>query len=167
MKLLLPLAASLLIRVGEQPPQAPPMAPNTLVFVSCRVDDHTGESGRQSIDGAAHDWRDLEWHIQNGSYECRRAVIANIVDQTATLDPSVKEMKPNLGKPETCARIGVSMVPAYEQSHPGWSVVAIGCPSPNIDKNTGQTLSYHLPTCPEYLPGTQNRMQCEYDDSAI
>jgi hypothetical protein len=143
------------------------MAPNTLVFVSCRVDDLTGQPGRHDPAMAAQGWRDLELHVQNGQYECRRTVIANIVDQQAAQDPTLPELKPNLGKPQTCLHVGTTLVPPFEQQHPGWAVVAIGCPSPNIDKNTGEMLSYHIPSCPEYLPGTNNPMHCDYDDSAI
>jgi hypothetical protein len=162
---------------------AEPTAPNSLVIVACRVDDLTGQPGRHDPKLAARDWRDLELHVNEAQqYECRRDVIANIEDATqfnkhapADLIP----LNPNFGNPGQCARIGVVIAQSWNDTHPGWGVVAVGCPSPtfadadadgapDLDQHGNPTVvQWRLPSCPTYLPGTSNRMKCVYDESVI
>ena len=169
-RLMTELIAVLALLVVSGPAAADVAAPNSLVFVSCRVDDLTGQPGRQDPAMAARNWRDLELHINgNQEYECKRELITNVEDssqfgQLASAD--LIPLTPNFGNPGTCARIGVTMAVAWDQEHPGWSVVAIGCPTP-IVSSAGDIVGWQLPSCPTYLPGTNNRMKCVFDESVI
>ena len=157
------LAAGMLFAALKE---APPVAPNTLVIVACRVDDL---GALDVVAPGVHDpgARNYQLHIQNGVYECKRDVLANIVDATAQAHPELRELRPNFGKVEQCGIVGVTFVPDWEREHPGWSVVALGCPSPMVDTATGAIVGWQLPGCPSYLPGTDSPMKCEYDGSEI
>lgn len=145
-----------------------PSAPNSIVLIACRVDDLTGVAGRQDPAMAAHGWRDLEWHVENGQYECRREVISNIVDEVGEQHPELRQMRPDFGKPEQCGAIGVTFVADWELKHPGWGVLAIGCPSKITDGGPdGPVVGWKLPGCPANIPGTDTPMKCDFDDTAI
>lgn len=145
-------------------------APNELVFVSCRVDDLTGQPGRHDPAMAAKNWRDLELHVnENQEYECKREVVSNIEDASQfeqLASAGLIPLDPNFGNPTTCARIGIPMAVAWDQQNPGWSVVAIGCPT-RIVNEVGETVGWQMPSCPTNLPGTDSRMKCVYDESVI
>jgi hypothetical protein len=154
-------------------------APNSIVFVVCRVDDLTGQPGRHDPSMAAKNWRDLELHVNdNQEYECKRQLVTNIEDKSQFQEGATGDMiplAPNFGSPVTCALIGIPMAVGWDQQNPGWSVVAIGCPTPiypDVDVDGmpdagSRPIGWKLPGCPSYLPGTNNRMRCVFDESAV
>lgn len=193
------VAAAFLLLPVKGDAIAAPIAPNTLIIVACKTIDMTGLAGRHGVDEqgnyhpelAAKDWRDLELYInpKTLAYQCKREKIANIVDSVPYLDGApddIVEMNPDFGNPGNCARIGVFLAQGWNQSNPGWGVVAVGCPSPiaqDADNDGKPDLDEHgnpiivgwkEPGCPSHLPGTVtadnpdgNRMRCDFDESAI
>lgn len=151
-----------------QAAKEPPVAPNSIALIACRVDDHTGEPGRQDPTTAAHGWRDLEWHVEKGEYECKREVIANIVDEVGEQHPELAQLHPNFGNPAQCAFIGATFAADWERTHPDWAVIAIGCPTKITNGGPqGPIVGWKLPECPANIPGTDTPMKCDFDDNAI
>jgi hypothetical protein len=171
-----------LLHAAEQPPTAPPdrlamVSPHevkgitdSLVIVACRVDDMTDKRPLPDNVFPARGWKDLELHLNEAlEYECRREIIKpqdkEVYNEAATAD--MPEMRPNFAALGACLRVGVPFASEYYDQNPGWAVVGIGCPSP-IDLNgDGAIDTYKLPECPDYLPGTTNRMRCRFDASII
>jgi hypothetical protein len=179
---LLAVPGSVLVHAQEQPPTAPPKAPTTLVIIACRVDDMTGQPGRHGVDAdgvyhpeqAAHGWRDLELKVIDGEYSCKREVTE--LEDNALYSPlseaGIIPLNPDFSDLGQCAHAGASMSTAWDQAHPGWGTVAIGCPVPIMDKD--RIIGWKLPECPVYKPGTYNpetgegeRMKCRFDASAV
>lgn len=148
---------------------AEPHAPQTLVIVACRVDDLTGTRTPPGDPGSvvmpSKDWRDLELHIAGGEYQCKREQV-DLVDKVAAEHPDQPELTPNLGSIGGCARVGMQYASEWDKNNPGWAVVAIGCPTPVVNEQ-GAVVGWALPSCPTYLPGTNNRMKCRFDSSVI
>ena len=143
-------------------------APTALVIVACRVDDLTGQPGRQDPRLAARDWRDLELHVnKNQELECKRERID--LDDGVALNygpGAAAPLNPDFGDWSQCARVGVMQAGDWNRKHPGWGVVAVGCPTPIVNGN-GAVVGWKLPDCPTYLPGTTSRMRCRFDASVI
>lgn len=158
-------AAVLVLAVSEtrQPPTAPPTA---LAIIACRVDDLTGQPGRQDPEMAARGWRDLELHIKDGELQCKREVV-DLIDQVQIIGPEHSfPLSPNFSEWSQCAGVAMAYAPLWNEHHQGWAVIAAGCPTPIVDGD-GKILSYKLPECPTYLPGTTSRMTCRFDGSAV
>lgn len=205
------LLASASAYAGEEPTdhptqteKAPPAAPQTLVFVTCQVDDLTGTRPPPGTPGAevmpAPGWRDLELRVVDGEYQCKRTQV-DVEDAVAmnyarkpykiagvgdifphedhpqapvTGSLYAEPLSPNFGDHGQCARAGIMMSTAWNENNPGHVVVAVGCPTPLMsDNGTPETtvddyiVGWILPSCPTYLPGTDNRMFCRFDESAI
>jgi hypothetical protein len=144
----------------------PPPPPQTVIIVSCRVDDLTGQPGRQDPALAARGWMDLEWHFDKGNeLECKREELP-LTDSVALMSPEVQELKPNFSAWAQCAAVAMQVGPAYEKAHKGWAVAAVGCPSPMMDDNgtpstaDDRVVGWTLPSCPSWL-------KCRYDGSLI
>lgn len=169
---------------------AGPKAPQTLVVVACKADDLTGKPGRHGVDpvtgqydktAAAKGWRDLELHInKNLEYDCKRELLPLEDAVTMYWPPKLaKPINPDWGNWGQCVRAGVSISHRWEMDNKGWAVVAIGCPSPigvdadgdgkpDMDERGHYVIKgWKLPGCPSYLPGTNNRMRCNFDSSAV
>jgi hypothetical protein len=144
-------------------------APTSIVIVACKVDDLTGQPGRHDPNLAAKDWRDLELHVNSSQeYECKREVL-DLVDGSY-FGPNAPEdlipLVPDFADWMQCARVGMMQASDWNGNHPGWGVVAVGCPT-RIVNDKGETVGWQLPSCPTYLPGTSNRMRCSFSDSVI
>ena len=153
--------------------------PASLSVIACRVVDKTGLPGRQNPKMAAPNWKDLEWYINQGlELECKREVIENMDDSTQyAAGGTGKEipLDPDWSHSSECAARAMEIGPRWNDAHPGWAVLAIGCPVPI--KNYGadgikgtfddEIVGYKLPECPTFMPGTENRMKCSYDESAV
>jgi hypothetical protein len=154
-------------------------APHSIVIVSCRTLDMTGMAGRHGVDEdgnyheemSAKDWRDLDLYINPNTqqYECKRQQLdledaslfgANAPEDLITLTPDFSDWT-------FCARVGVMQAGDFNNTHPGWGVVAVGCPTRIVSNETGATVGWQMPSCPTFLPGTQNRMRCDFTDSVI
>jgi hypothetical protein len=172
------VGSSLVLPVAEirQPPTAPPpraimtdrspSAPRTIVTVACRAVDLTGQPGRHDPLMAAHNWRDLELYINDSQkYECRRDE-ADLSDGEVLKNPHINELHANFAKLDQCARVGVVWAAEWQDKNPGWAVVGVGCPVPITDAE-GRVLDWKMPTCPSFLPGTNIRMRCDFDESEI
>jgi hypothetical protein len=154
-------------------------APQSIVIVACKVIDMTGQPGRHGVDAAgnyneeaaAKDWRDLELYInpRTQQYECKREQL-DLVDGAIFGDNAPKdllELTPDFADWGFCAHVGMMQAADYNREHPGWGVVAVGCPTRIISNETGATVGWQMPSCPTYLPGTQSRMRCDFTDSVI
>jgi len=174
---------------GAAPPP-PPVAPQALVLVICKVDDLTGQPGRHGVDPvtgkydpskAAKNWRDLELHLTKGlEYECRRDVLP-LFDVVTFHWPKrlAAPLDADFSDWSQCGRIGVVITPSWQEKHKGWAVVGVGCPTPlGLDKDGDGMpdryengdyiiLDWKLPGCPSHLPGTDSRMRCRFDASAV
>jgi hypothetical protein len=143
-------------------------APTSVVIVACRVSDHTGEAGRHDPSLAAKNWRDLELVIKDGEYQCKREVL-QLEDGAVWGSHAPEELiplHPNFGNPAQCAKVGVMQAAEWNESHKGWAVVAVGCPTKIVNEQ-GEIVGWHMPSCPSFLPGTDNRMKCNFDESTI
>lgn len=155
-----------------------PRPQTDLVIIACRVDDLTGQPGRQNPEMAAKNWRDLEWHLNDSlEYECKRVVL-RLEDSTPyQMQAQGKEipLDADFSKHEQCAARAMEIGPRWNDQHKGWATMAIGCPTPWMSDNGTPddksddfpTGSYKMPECPVHQPGTQNRIKCTYDESAI
>ena len=151
---------------------AAPAAPPSLVFILCQVDDLTGTRPPPGTPGAlvmpAPGWRDLELRVVDGEYQCKRVAVENIEDASLYSPKATADMiplEPNFADHGQCARAGMMM--STELNKNGWAVVGVGCPTP-IDLNgDGVPDAWKLPECPVYLPGTNNRMKCRFDESNV
>jgi hypothetical protein len=144
-------------------------APQSIVIVACKVDDLTGRPGRQDPGFAAKDWRDLELHInQNQEYECKREVLhledGSLYGENAPED--MIKLDADFADWMQCARVGMMQAADWNRKNKGWAVVAVGCPT-RIVNDKGATVGWQMPSCPTYLPGTNNRMRCNFDESVI
>jgi hypothetical protein len=142
---------------------APPPAPQTLVIIGCRVDDLTGQPGRQDPELAAKDWRDLEWHFDKGlELQCKREVVP-LQDFVASMDPTVQPLLTDFSKPAACAHVGGMYSPMWNETHRGWAVMAVGCPV-RIETD-GKLTGWKLPDCPSSIGG--KTIKCRFDGSLI
>lgn len=153
--------------------QAPnsPRAPTDLVVIACRSDDLTGKPGRHGVDPvtgeydptlAARNWRDLEPKVVDGALECKREV-NQLQDQTVVMDPTGKLAKPlnsNFGNLAQCASASMFWSTQWNDAHPGWAVVATGCPTPIVDEQ-GVIKGWKMPDCPRFVG------KCKFDESLI
>ena len=159
-------------------------APTIIVLIACRTDDLTGYPGRHDPNMAANDWRDLELHVVGGEVECKREV-QKLEDAVAFNYPrkpyigadmggdggsdgeplTAEPLSPDFGDPTQCARAGVPYSTEWDRRHKGWSVIAIGCPTPITD-STGKIIDWHLPECPSHIAGLQG-IRCKFDESTI
>lgn len=168
-----------LLSVLSIPARADVPAPTSIVIVSCKVIDMTGLPGRHGVDAAgnyheewsARDWRDLELYVnpRTQEYECRREVL-QLEDATVFGENAPEELlqlHPDFGDWAQCARVGMMQAADYNAHHPGWGVVAVGCPTKLISNETGAVVGWQMPSCPTYLPGTTSRMRCNFSDSVI
>jgi hypothetical protein len=180
-RIILAAAAALVLT----PAQAAPAPPKSLAIVACRVDDLTGLPGRHDPAMAARGWRDLEWHLNASlEYECKRELLNGLQDSTQ-YDPEAtgKEvvLHPNWFDFGQCARASMEIGPRWNDANRGWAVMAVGCPSPELDDNgtpdnylDDRLVDWHMPGCPSSQPGTStpenpegNRMRCNFDASMI
>jgi hypothetical protein len=147
------------LQASEGPP-----ATQTLVIIGCRVDDLTGQPGRQDPDLAAKGWRDLEWHHdpEDFSLSCKREVIP-LQDFVASLHPTVKPLLTDFSKPAACAHVGGMYAPTWNEAHKGWAVMAVGCPV-RIETD-GKLTGWKLPDCPSSIGG--KTIKCKFDESLI
>jgi hypothetical protein len=164
------------VNLAVLPAKADVPAPHSIVIVACKVVDMTGQPGRHGVDdtgnyeeAAARDWRDLELFINsNQEYECKRHQL-DLVDGALFGDMAPKdliELTPDFSDWGFCAHVGMMQAADYNRENPGWGVVAVGCPT-RIVNETGATVGWQMPSCPTYLPGTENRMRCDFTDSVI
>lgn len=141
----------------------PPKAPQTVVIIGCRVDDLTGQPGRQDPDLAAKGWKDLEWHFDKGlELQCKREVVP-LEDAVAAFHDTVKPLASNFADLAQCAHAGVMFAPKWEEANKGWAVMAIGCPV-KIEVD-GKVVGYKLPDCPSSIGGLA--IKCRFDSSVI
>lgn len=146
-------------------PNSPP-APHIVVLILCRTDDLTGRPGRHPPEMAARDWRDLEPHVENGELQCKRVELP-LEDSTpfnANATADTIPLNPNFGDPVQCARAGILPATTYHD-RPGWSVLALGCPTPITDR-TGRIVGWKLPDCPRQIKALRG-ITCKFDESVI
>lgn len=143
---------------------APPPPPTSIVVIACRVDDLTGQPGRQDPGFAARGWRDLEWHFtQPGNeLECKREQI-ELTDAVTLMAPEVNDLKPNFSDFAQCAAVAMQYGPQYDKTHPGWATLAVGCPV-RIETD-GILTGWKLPDCPREIAGLP--ITCRFDGSLI
>lgn len=177
------LLASASAYAGQEPIDHPTQTekkvklPKTeLVVVGCRVDDLTGQPGRQDPALAAYGWRDLEWHVEGGELECKREVLA-LQDGTLDADGATADMiklEPNWSDYGQCAHEGATQAARWDDHHKGWATMLIGCPvpiwndngTPN-DKSDDYIVDFKLPECPAHQPGSVFPMRCRFDAGVI
>jgi hypothetical protein len=145
-------------------------APQSIVIVACKVTDWTNRRPLpDNVHETARGWRDLELFVNsNQEYECKREVL-DLVDGSLFGSKQPDELiplDPNFGDWAQCVRVGVMQAADWNENHPGWGVVAVGCPT-RIVNDKGETVGWQMPSCPTYLPGTDNRMRCDFSDSVI
>lgn len=145
-------------------------APTSIVIVACKVEDWTGRRPLpDNVHETARGWRDLELFVNaNQEYECKREVL-DLVDGSYFGSKQPEELiplHPNFGDWAQCARVGVMQAADWNEHHPGWGVVAVGCPTRIVNQD-GATVGWQMPSCPTHLPGTDNRMRCDFSDSVI
>lgn len=152
--LLMGLATYPLLAAADSPPP-----PQTIVVVGCKVDDLTGQPGRQDPDLAARGWRDLEWHYDRGNeLECKREEIP-LTDSVAMVAPEVNQLHPDFSSYAQCAAVAMQYSPTWERANQGWAVAAVGCPT-KIVNDSGTVIGWHLPECPSWL-------KCRFSGSEI
>ena len=138
-----------------------PSPPQSIVVISCRVDDLTGRQ-----DSNVKGWRDLEWHFTNGNeLECKREEIP-LTDAAALMAPEIRELHPDFSDFSQCSTVAMQYAPKYEKDHSGWGVMAIGCPV-QITSNgpNGPIIGWHMPECPRTVGGLA--IVCRFDPSQI
>jgi hypothetical protein len=143
---------------------ASPPAPQTLVIIGCRVDDLTGQPGRQDPSLAAKGWRDLEWHQdpEDFSFSCKREVIP-LQDFVASMHPTVRPLLTDFSNQAACAHVGAMYSATWNEAHKGWAVMAVGCPV-RIETD-GVLTGWKLPDCPGSIGG--KAIHCKFDESLI
>jgi hypothetical protein len=154
-------------QVPIQIPGVTKKAPTDVVVIGCRVDDLTGQPGRQDPALAAKDWRDLEWHIEQGELHCKREV-SQLHDQAVIIDESGKLAKPlnaDFSDPAQCVHAGAMWAQKWNESHKGWAVMAIGCPVAITDER-GVVKDWKMPECPSQI-GPLEGIKCKFDESNI
>lgn len=138
---------------------ASPPPPQTVVIVGCRVDDLTGQPGRQDPTLSAHGWRDLEWHYDRGNeIECKREEVP-LTDSVTLVAPEANELHPDFSSYAQCSAVAMQYTPTWERANPGWAVAAVGCPTKVVNEQ-GVVVGWHLPECPSWL-------KCRYSGSEI
>lgn len=124
--------------------------PHSLSVIACRAEPRT-------------DWKEYERPIpgviywepkpnRDGEYECQRDII-DLVPRHPMQNPD------DLSQDTACANAALSQTPVWQDQHPGWAVVAVGCPKPVYDSQ-GNILRYEMPHCPR-------EMVCLFDENAI
>jgi hypothetical protein len=122
--------------------------PQTLVVVSCKgqpvgVPDQNG-------------FLTHEWVIKDSMLVCKREELPlQDVAETQGAAP----LASNFSNPQQCARTAMMIAPGYEQSHRGWFVLTVGCPTPIVNRNADGTetiIGYQMPACPSWV-------RCEQD----
>jgi hypothetical protein len=154
-------------QVPIQIPGVTKKAPTDVVVIGCRVDDLTGQAGRQDPALAAKDWRDLEWHIEGGELQCKREV-SQLQDQAVVIDESGKLAKPlnaDFSDAAQCVHAGAMWAEQWNRAHKGWAVAAIGCPVAITDER-GVVKAWKMPECPRKI-GALEGIKCKFDESNI
>jgi hypothetical protein len=154
-------------QVAVQIPGITKKAPTDLVVIGCRVDDLTGQPGRQDPALAAKDWRDLEWHVEGGELQCKREV-SQLQDQAVVIDNTGKLAKPlnsDFYDRGQCTKAGAVWSVQWDRAHKGWAVMAIGCPAPITD-GKGVVKGWKMPDCPRKI-GSIEGIKCNFDESNI
>jgi hypothetical protein len=139
-----------------------PPAPQTLVIIGCRVDDLTGQPGRQDPELAAKGWRDLEWHFEDAELQCKREVVP-MQDFVASMHPTVQPLLTDFSSHAACAHVGGMYSPTWNDNNKGWAVMAVGCPV-RIETD-GVLTGWKLPDCPSSIGG--KTIKCRFDGSLI
>lgn len=143
--------------------EAVPLPPQSIVVIACRVDDLTGQPGRQDPNLAARGWRDLEWHFDRGNQlECKREIV-DLQDGVSLVSPETPELRPNFSSFAQCAAVGMQYAQQYQVAHGGWGVMAVGCPV-RIETD-GILTGWKLPDCPREIGGLP--ITCKFDGSLI
>lgn len=143
------ILALMLVATAGAALAAPVPPPQSIVVISCRVDDLTGQAGRQDPELAARGWRDLEWHYSGGEIDCKREEIA-LTDSVTLVAPETPELHPNFGDYAQCAAVAMQVTPNYERANHGWAVMAVGCPT-KIVNDQGEIVGWHMPECPSWV----------------
>jgi len=89
---------------------------------------------------------------KDGVYECQRDIYP-LVPRNPEVDPG------NMAGDVGCARAGMTIAPQWQEQHPGWAVVTIGCPNPMYNED-GRIIGYQMPGCPR-------EMTCKFDEQEI
>ena len=131
--------------------------PSKLVIIACRV-----EAKQKATSGLNPEITEPDWLLP---VECMR-VIETVRDAAALNNLWLRERQPNLANEETCAKVAMTYVPEWEESHRNWLVVKVGCPVKIVDAD-GRIIGWHMPECQGTLPGTNYPLRCRFDPSEI
>lgn len=131
--------------------------PTKLVIIACRV-----EAKQKRTSGLNPEITEPDWLLP---VECMR-VIETVRDAAALNSLWLRERRPNLANEETCAKVAMTFVPEWEESHRNWLVVKVGCPVKIVDAD-GKIIGWHMPECQGTLPGTDYPLRCRFDPSEI
>lgn len=104
-----------------------------------------------------------EWATPNSMMLCRRHEVQMYDPAEGKVMPDGEVTQPvgvNVGQPGACARVGFWLQMDWDRKHKNspWRVWRVGCPSPIIDRRTGQVIGYKLPDC-----GHRDTVVCEID----
>lgn len=114
---------------------------NFLTIVACRAEPKTEwKENEIPIPGVAYQVLKFDEH---GEMECQRDIV-----EVVPRHPM--ESHGGLSDNHKCTMAGMSYGPKWEEEHPGWLVVAVGCPRPVVDSN-GELLGYNPVPCPRNL----------------
>jgi len=131
--------------------------PTKLVIIACRV-----EAKPKRTTGLNPEITEPDWLLP---VECMR-VIETVRDAAALNSLWLRERQPNLANEGTCAKVAMTYVPEWEESHRNWLVVKVGCPVKIVDAD-GRIIGWHMPECQGTLPGTNYPLRCRFDPSEI
>lgn len=150
--------------------QAPtsPRAPQAISVISCVVDDLGLDVLPASVI-PSREWKNLEWHRdKDGDLLCKR-VIVEIQDKDEVVNNGT-QLHHNFGDPGQCVR-GAALfftTSQWDAQHQNYAVIAVGCPTPIVDAETGVITGWHMPECPSHVPGNPAMpLKCKFDESLI
>ena len=135
-------------------------APTALVIVACRVDDLTGQRGGRIRGSPRAIGRPRASRRKNQESNASASASIWTMASRATTSGAAAPLNPDFGDWSQCAR-GARCRPATDRKHPGWGVVAVGCPTDRErERRGGRPEAARLP---HLFPGTTSRMRRRFD----
>lgn len=124
--------------------------PAAVVLIVCK----TILIGEPDDNAAFTHYQDRAWEITNGMMTCRRNEI-QLYDSAESMGAD-----PRPFTIQECQKAGIMLGAEWDMKHPNSKYRAwrVACPTPTIDLNTGEIVSWVLPDC-----GHRETVICEGD----
>lgn len=140
-----------------------PAPPTSLVLIACRAEviskfpDHVRPLPRHTY---------YQLHINDGQeYECKRVPLLDLQEEIAFGNENFDPLEPRWDQYGQCARVSMMQAAKWNEANPGWLAVAVGCPRPIV--SNGKIVGWAEADCPVHMPGTSNRMKCNFSENEV